>query len=94
MDVEGAFPQGESDDGEELYIKVPDGWEEFYPGNVVLTVNVPIYGMKQVGSCFYKTFVKRVTQVLGQMYKRPKADLCLCFVWKEGRLSIPRKDIK
>ena len=63
MDVEGAFLQGEFDDGEELYIKVPDGWEEFYPGDVVLKVNVPIYGMKHAGSCFYKTFVKGVNHV-------------------------------
>ena len=81
MDVEGAFLQGEFDDGEELYIKVLDGWEEFYPGDVVLKVNEPIYGMKQAGSCFYKTFVKRVKQVPGRMHERSKADPCLYFVW-------------
>ena len=88
MDVEGAFLQGEFADGEELHMKVPDGWEKFYPDDVVLKVNVPIYGMKQAGSCFYKTFVKRVKHVPGRRYDRSKADPCLYFVWSSGRLAL------
>jgi hypothetical protein len=84
VDVEGAFLQGKFTDGEELYIEVPDGFEEWYPGDVVLRLNVPIYGTKQAAACFYKRLVEKVK---GRKYKRSKADPCLYFVWKNGRLS-------
>ena len=40
-------------DGEELYIWVTSGFEEYYDDNVILRLNVPIYGTKQVAHCFY-----------------------------------------
>eukprot|EP00984_Skeletonema_dohrnii_P009430 scaffold3616_cov97-Skeletonema_dohrnii-CCMP3373.AAC.1 len=46
-DVEGAFLQGEFTDGEEIYIEVPQGWEEYYDDDTVLLLNVSIYGTKQ-----------------------------------------------
>ena len=53
---EGAFLQGRSANGEELYIEVPDGFHEWYGGDVVLRMNVPLYGTKQAMYCFFKTF--------------------------------------
>ena len=52
LDVEGAFLQGKFKDREELYMSIPQGWEEFFPGDVVLRMNVPIYGTKQARACF------------------------------------------
>ena len=34
VDVEGAYLQCKFENGDELYIEVPDGFEEWYPGNV------------------------------------------------------------
>ena len=36
IDVEGAFLQGCFENGEELYIKFPDGFCKWYPDDVVL----------------------------------------------------------
>ena len=36
IDVEGVFLQGQFENGEELYIEVPDGFQEWYEGDVVL----------------------------------------------------------
>ncbi len=60
--MEGAFLQGKFKDGEELYMSIPQGWEEFYPGDVILKMNVPIYGTKQVGACFYRTLVESIKE--------------------------------
>lgn len=85
LDVEGAFLQGKFKDGEELYMSIPQGWEEFYPGDVVLRMNVPIYGTKQAGACFYRTLVESIKE---RRYNRSKADPCLYYVWRDGRLSL------
>ena len=49
------------ENGEEMYIDVPDGMEMFYGSqkDVVLRLNVLIYGTKQAASCFYKQLVKQ-----------------------------------
>ena len=39
---EGAFLQGEFTGGEEIYIEVPQGWEEYYDDDTVLLLNVSI----------------------------------------------------
>ena len=57
VDVEGAFLQGEFVDGEILYMEVPAGFHEYYDNDVVLRMNVPIYGTKQAAACFYQTLV-------------------------------------
>ncbi len=48
IDVEGAFLQGRFDNGEELYIEVPDSFSKWYLDDIVLQMNVPLYGTKQV----------------------------------------------
>ena len=60
IDVEGVFLQGEFENGEIMYIDVLDGMEKYYgKQDVVLLLNIPIYGIKQAASCFYKTLVKQ-----------------------------------
>ena len=46
VDVEGAFLQGRFTEDKELYIGIPDGFEEYYKPDEVLRMNVPIYGTK------------------------------------------------
>jgi hypothetical protein len=56
IDVEGAFLQGCFANGEEFYIEVPDGFHKWYERDVVLRMNVPLYGTKQAAYCFFNTF--------------------------------------
>ena len=57
IDVEGAFLQGRFTNGEELYIKVSEGFEHYYEEDVVLLLNIPIDGTKQAVAFFYKALV-------------------------------------
>jgi hypothetical protein len=85
IDVEGAFLQGRFANGEELYIEVPDGFHEWYEGDVVLRMNVPLYGTKQAAYCFFKTFASRIKNMT---YKQSKADPCLYFAWIGGEMVV------
>ena len=62
IDVEGAFLQGKFTNGEKMHIDVPDGMSKYYGRreDVVLLLNVPIYGTKHAAHCFYQTLVKKV----------------------------------
>jgi Reverse transcriptase (RNA-dependent DNA polymerase) len=46
-DVKGAFLNGKFSKGEQLYMEVPEGFERFFPSNVVLLLLKNIYGLKQ-----------------------------------------------
>ena len=87
IDVEGAFLQGRFINGEQIHIDVPDGMDKFYGSreDVVLLLNVPIYGTKQAAHCFYQTLVKKVKD---RSYNRSKADPCLYYIWRNGRLAV------
>lgn len=86
VDVEGAFLQGKFYDGEEIYIQIPSGFEPYYEDDVVLRLNVPIYGTKQASHCFYKTFVKGLVD--SGLYERSKAQPCMFFKWIDERLVL------
>lgn len=85
IDVEGAFLQGKFFNGEEIYVEIPEGFEEWYDDDEVLRMNVPIYGTKQASQCFYRAFVEAMKK-LG--YKRSKADPCMFYEWINGRLVL------
>ena len=85
VDVDGAFLQGRFVDGEILYIEVPAGFHEYYDDDVVLRLNVPIYGTKQAAACFYQLLVKKLKS---RSYERSKADPCFYFIITDGRLSL------
>jgi hypothetical protein len=82
LDVKGTFLTGEFGNGEQLYMTVPQGFEEFYPGNVVLLLKKTIYGLKQSA----KRFWLRLLEVVGLLkFTRSEADPCLYYKWtKEG----------
>ena len=87
IDVEGAFLQGKFQNGEEMYMEVPDGMEEYYGSkdDVVLRMKVPIYGTKQAAECFYKELVKKSKE---KGYERSNADFTLFKVWTEEGLLL------
>ncbi len=85
--VDGAFLQGKFTNSEQMHIDVPDGMNKYY-GNqkdVVLLLNVPIYGTKQAACCFYQTLVKKVKD---RDYNQSKADPCLFYILRNGRLAV------
>jgi hypothetical protein len=78
IDVEGEVLQGRFANGEELCIEVPDGFHEWYEGDVVLCMNVPLYGTKQAAYCFFKTFASRIKNMT---YKQS-------FAWIGGKMGV------
>ena len=85
IDVEGAFLQGHFENSEEIYIEVPDGFQKWYPDDIVLRMNVPLYGTKQVAYCFFQMFARHTKKM---MYKQSKADPCLYFSWIDNALAV------
>ena len=71
IDVKGAFLQGRFTNSEELYIEVLNGFQKWYPGDMVLQMNVPPYGTKQAAYCFSKACALHIKNVT---YKQLKAD--------------------
>jgi hypothetical protein len=53
VDVKGAFLHEEFKDGEVIHMKVPHGFEKFYPDDVVLKLKKCIYGLKQAAMAFW-----------------------------------------
>ena len=60
INVEDGFIQEKFENCEELHIEVPDAFKKWYAGDVVLTMNVPLYGAKQASYCFFQTFKRQV----------------------------------
>ncbi len=54
VDVKGAFLHGEFKDGKVIYMKVPRGFEKFYPDDMVLKLKKCIYGLKQAAMAFWR----------------------------------------
>jgi hypothetical protein len=85
IDVHGAFLKGKFPDGEIVYMKVPQGFEKFYPKNVALLVLRTIYGLVQAALAFWGETVA----AFGYMkYIGSKADPCLHFKWTVRGLII------
>jgi hypothetical protein len=62
-------------------MKIPQGFEKFYPSDILLKLKKTIYGLKQSAYTFWVKLVR----VLRQMgLKRSKADPCLYFRWGGG----------
>jgi hypothetical protein len=85
VDVKGAFLHGKFEKGEKVYMKVPEGWEGFYPTNTVLLLLRTIYGLKQAAMAFWKELLKAMR---GMGLKRSTADPCLYYNWTELGLVI------
>ncbi len=53
MDVKGAILHGDFEDSEVIYMKVPRGFEKFYPEDMVLKLKKCIYALKQAAMAFW-----------------------------------------
>jgi hypothetical protein len=57
VDVKGAFLCGNFKDGEEIFMEVPEGFEEIYGAYVLLLLLHTIYGLKQAAMAFWRELV-------------------------------------
>jgi hypothetical protein len=78
VDVRGAFLTAEFEQGHQMYVSVPKGFEKYYPGNVVLLLKRTLYGSCQAAIQFWKKLCGIMALVDAQ---RSKADVCLFFQW-------------
>jgi len=85
LNVKGAFLNGRFQNGEQLYMTVPQGFEKFYPPNVMLLLLQTIYGLKQAAIQYWQEMVRAFKYM---KYLRSKANPCLYFRWIEGRLIV------
>jgi hypothetical protein len=85
LDVKGAFLCGNFENGENIYMEVPQGFERFYPKNTVLLLLKTIYGLKQAALAFWRELLKAL---LYMKYNRNKADPCLYFRWTVNGLVL------
>ena len=85
IDHVGAFLHGRFDAGEEIYIRVPQGFEKFYPVGVVLQLMQTLYGTKQAAVQYWKESLKFFSDM---GYQRSKADPCMQFKWVKDKLIV------
>ncbi len=86
MDVKGTFLHREFKNGEVIYMKVPHGFEKFYPNDVVLKMKKCIYGLKQAVMGFWHQLLLCMKS-MGMT--QSTADPCLYHKWgKEGLVLI------
>jgi hypothetical protein len=60
IDVDGAFLRGKIKNIKEMYLEVREGFGEWYPGSMVLKMNVLLYVTKQAMYCVFKAFAKHI----------------------------------
>ncbi len=85
VDVKGAFLHGEFEDGEVIYIKVPRGFEKFYPDDMVLKLKKCIYGLKQAAMAFWCQLLLCMKS-MGMM--QSTTDPCFYHKWGEEGLVL------
>ena len=85
LDVQGAFLNGRFQRDEVLYVDVPQGFEAYYPKNVLLKLVRTIYGLKQAAMQFWR----EMRQAFEHMeYNRSAADPCLYYKWVNKKLTV------
>jgi hypothetical protein len=85
VDVKGVFLHGKFKDGKVIYMKVPCGFEKFYPDEVVLKLKKCIYGLKQATMAFWRKLLLCMKSI-GMMWST--ADPCLYHKWGEEGLVL------
>ena len=80
IDLKGAFLTADFEPGRNIYMKIPKGFEKFYPIGWLLRLNKTIYGTKQASRQFWIKLYKALEDC---GYKRSNMDQCLYFKWHE-----------
>jgi hypothetical protein len=79
VDMKVAFVCGNFKDGGEIYMDVPEGFEEFYGAYVLILLLQKNYGLKHAAMLFWRELVKALTDM---NFKISAADPCIYFCWK------------
>jgi hypothetical protein len=54
MNAEGAFLQGRFQNGEQIFMKIPTGFQKFYPSYIMLKLLRTLYGYAQSAIQFWR----------------------------------------
>jgi Reverse transcriptase (RNA-dependent DNA polymerase) len=76
IDVKGAFLKSQFNDGEEMYLQIPQGFEIYYNTGIVLKLQCTIYGLKQAALAFWRELLIAFN-AMG--FQRSSADPCLYY---------------
>ena len=85
VDVKGAFLHGRFTDGEEIFMKIPRGFEKHYSSTAVLKLMRCLYGLKQAAMAFWRQLLLCMKDM---KFERSTADPCLYFQWGEFGLVL------
>ena len=85
VDVEGAFLQGSFQNGEKIFMKVPEGFQKWYPSYVRLRLLRTIYGLIQAAMQFWRE-ARQAMDAMDMEYN--KADPCCFYKWTNGKLCV------
>ena len=86
LDIHGTFQHGLFKDNEQLFMKIPEGFEKYYnPNTKLLLLLRTIYGLKNAAMAFWKELIK-CFKSMG--YEKSEADPCLYHKWTEEGLVI------
>jgi hypothetical protein len=79
VDIKGAFLHGDFEEGKNVYMEVPEGFEKYYdPMYYVLLLLQTLYGLKQSAMAFWRQLLKAFRNM---KFERSKADPCLYYAW-------------
>ena len=76
VDANGAVLKGDIEDGEEIHMKIPQGWEHHYNDKDVLKLKSCLHGLKQAALAFWRQLSTCMTNT---EMKRSTADPCFYF---------------
>jgi hypothetical protein len=81
VDVKGAFLHGGFEDDKVTFMRVPCGFEKFYPNNMVLKLKKCVYGPKQTAIAFWQQLLLCMKN-MGMVCST--ADPCIYNNWSAG----------
>jgi hypothetical protein len=85
IDVEGAFLQGRFQNGEQIFMKIPNGFQNFYPSSIMLKLLRKLYGLAQSAIQFWREC--RMAMDAMNMAKNA-VDPCLFYQWIDKQLIV------
>jgi hypothetical protein len=85
VEVEGAFLQGRFQNGELIFMKIPNGFQNFYPSYVMLKLLRTLYGLAQAAIQFWRECRMAMD---GMNLAKNAVDPCLFYLWIDGHLIV------
>lgn len=85
VNVKGAFLLGEFDDGIEIHMEIPEGFEQWYEHDELWLLLQTIYGIKQAAMAFWRE-VNKAMKNMG--FKQSAIDPCLFYRWTDHGLVV------